>query len=69
MILVACAIGSLGSLWIKSFGFGFFLTLLISAILFFGIYFMILTLMKEKLVLELEKQVIGKVLNRGVKHE
>ena len=68
-VLVACAIGSLGSLWIKSFGFGFFLTLLISAILFFGIYFVILTLMKEKLVLELEKQVIGKVLNRGVKHE
>lgn len=68
-VLVACAIGSLGSLWIKSFGFGFFLALLISAILFFGIYFVILTLMKEKLVLELEKQVIGKVLNRGVKHE
>lgn len=42
---------------------------MISAIIFFAIYFAILTLMKERLVLEVEKQVIDKVLRRGAKHE
>ena len=68
-VLLACVIGVIGSLWIKSVGIGSFITLVISSILFFGIYFIVLTLMKDKLVLELEKQVLGKVLNRGMKHE
>lgn len=68
-VLLASVIGVIGSLWIKSIGIGSFVTLVISSFLFFGIYFIILTLMKEKLVLELEKQVLDKVINRGMKHE
>ena len=68
-VLLASVIGVIGSLWIKSIGVGSFITLAISSVLFFGIYFIVLTFMKEKLVLELEKQVLDKVLNRGMKHE
>lgn len=69
-VLLASVIGVIGALWIKSIGVGSFITLAISSVLFFGIYFIVfLTFMKEKLVLELEKQVLDKVLNRGMKHE
>ena len=68
-VLLASVIGVIGSLWIKSIGVGSFITLAISSVLFFGIYFIVLTFMKEKLVLELEKQILDKVLNRGMKHE
>lgn len=43
---------------------GSFLTLCISAVVFFGVYFLILTIVKEPLVIEMEKQVFGKVLKR-----
>ncbi len=52
-LLVALALGSAASLWVKTLGFGSFLTLSISAVLFFGIYGGILLMMKEELVREM----------------
>ena len=64
-ICIAIAIGSVGSLCIKMLELGNFLTLLLSAIVFFGSYGILLMLMKEPLVLEIEKQGIEKLKKRG----
>ncbi len=61
-LLAAVLVGSVMSLWVPLLGMGSFLTLLISAVLFFGGYGGTLLLMKEKLILELFQQVIGKVI-------
>lgn len=52
---------------VKRMRAGSFITLCVSAVVFFGVYFLILTLAKEPLVLEMEKQVLGKV--RGKKRQ
>ncbi len=49
------------SLWTKRLGLGNFITLVISAVLFFGVYGIILLLTKEKLTIEIFNQVVGKV--------
>lgn len=59
-LIFALALSSLGSLWTKILGFGNFSTLLISVILFFGIYGVIMLLFKEPLVMELFYQVTKK---------
>lgn len=63
-ILIALVFGTLGSVWFKLLGFGNFITLFISAILFFGIYALVLSLAKEPLVLEIEGQVFGRIMNK-----
>lgn len=60
-ILFATMCGMTASVWVSFFDFGVFQTLLVSAICFFGCYIFLLTLTKESLVLELEKQVIDKL--------
>ena len=52
------------SLWIKALNLGSFITLLISAILFFGVYGLFLLLTKEQLVVEIFSQFLGKVLGK-----
>lgn len=52
-------IGGVLAVLIKRMQWGSFMTLCASAIVFFGIYFLILTVMKEPFVLEMEKQVLG----------
>lgn len=54
---IALVLGSLASILVKTLGFGNFLTLAISAILFFGIYWLFLFLTKEPLVSEILNQV------------
>lgn len=51
-IFFACFIGIIFSIGIKALHLGNFLTLLISAILFFGIYSILLIITKEKLIVE-----------------
>lgn len=63
-IVFALVISSIASLWVKSLEFGNFLTLLIAAILFFGIYGLSLLLAKEDLVVEVFNQMIGKISGR-----
>lgn len=52
-LLAALVLCSAASLWVKALGFGDFLTLSISAVLFFGIYGGILWITKEELVREM----------------
>ena len=62
---VALALGSIASIWIRMFDLGYFLTLLISAILFFGIYGVFLLLTKEPMVVEIFQQVIEVILKKN----
>lgn len=63
-ILIGTAIGTGCSFWIKSLGFGDFLTLFVSAVLFFGLYGLFLLIRKEPLVCEIMQQVLGRFLKK-----
>ena len=60
-MVVALAIGCAASVWVKMLGWNSFFTLLLSAILFFGSYGLVLILTHEPLVLEIVNQIFGKV--------
>lgn len=49
-ILLACAVSIFASLWVKMLDFGNFITLVISALLFFGVYCLILMITKEEIM-------------------
>jgi O-antigen/teichoic acid export membrane protein len=66
-IAMAILLGCVCSVWVKAFSIGNFLTLLISAMLFFGIYIVFLIIVKEPLVVEMVGQVWGK-LKRDMKN-
>lgn len=63
-LVVALVLGSAASLWVKSLVLGNFVSLVISAILFFGVYGVFLLLTKEELVVEVFNQVMGKLLRK-----
>lgn len=60
-IILATAIGVVSSGWVKALEMGNFVTLLMSAVLFFGGYAIVLTVLKEPLVWEIENQVFTKI--------
>lgn len=60
-ILLAVICGSTASIWVLFMDFGVFVSLLVSAICFFAVYALVMTFMKDTLVVELEKQVIGRI--------
>lgn len=64
-IVIGLAISALFSMLIKLLGLSSFFTLLLSAIVFFGIYLVVLTVAKEKLVNEIEFQILEKILKKG----
>lgn len=64
-VLGALLLGSAASVWVKGLHMGNFTALMISAILFFGIYGIVLTIWKEPLVLEIEGQVFRKIVKKG----
>lgn len=57
-IVVAVIFSVVGSVWIKKLLCGTFVTLLVSGILFFGLYLLLLTMEREKLIIEIENQVL-----------
>lgn len=57
----ALVLGGVGAYWVKMLSLEAFPTLLLSAVLFFCLYLTVLTITKESLVLEIEKQVFGKL--------
>ena len=59
-LLAALAAGVCLSVWVSNLGLGSFVTLLISAVLFFGGYLLVLLLTKETLVCELLRQFLKK---------
>ena len=60
-IAIALALGSAASLWVSRLGFGNFVTLVISAVLFMGVYAAAMFVMKEPLAREMLQVIIGKV--------
>ena len=62
-ILCALLLGSIASVWVKKLSFGDFSTLVFSAILFFGVYILLLFLLREPLVVEIVNQVKVKLKN------
>lgn len=66
-MILALAMAFAGSFWVLFLHIGNFLTLFISAILFFGIYVIVLLLLKEQLIREVFIQLLEKlhVIKRG----
>lgn len=64
-ILFAIALGIIASIWTKWTQWGAFVTLAFSGIIFFGVYFIILVLMKEPLVCEIKNQIVEKLPKRN----
>lgn len=60
-ILLATVLATIGSIWVKKISFGNFITLMISAILFFAIYSIVLLLRKEPLTNEIRRQIFEKI--------
>ncbi len=51
-IILGLILGTAGSYWFVQFGYGNFITLLVTACLFFGIYGLVLLITREQLVIE-----------------
>ncbi len=60
-IIAGLILGTAASYWAVSAGFGNFVTLLITACLFFGVYGLVLLVTREKLTVEIWDQMIGRI--------
>lgn len=63
-VILATFVGVVSSSWVKMLGMGNFVTLIFLAVLFFGGYGVILTVLKEPLVWEIESQVLKKLTKK-----
>lgn len=61
ILILALFLGSIASLWVKKVFSGSFIVLLNSAILFFGVYFIVLTIAKEPLIYQIEEGLLTKL--------
>ena len=61
-IVIAIILASAGSFWVSFLNLHIFITLLLSATLFFAIYGVSLILMKETLVKEIVSQLLEKIM-------
>lgn len=66
-IVIALFLGSMASLWVKYFQWSNFITLLVSASLFFGVYGLFLLVTKEKLIVETFNLIVDKCLKKDNK--
>lgn len=66
-IIIGIMLGTVFSMWVLTFNLGSFVTLLITAVLFFGVYGLFLLLTKEPLAVEIFNQVISYVKKIVVK--
>lgn len=67
ILILAVFLGSIASLWVKKVFSGSFIVLLNSAILFFGVYFIVLTIAKEPLIYQIEEGLLTKLKKKGKK--
>lgn len=67
ILILALFLGSIASLWAKKVFSGSFIVLLNSAILFFGVYFIVLTIAKEPLIYQIEEGLLTKLKKKGKK--
>lgn len=61
VLVLALFFSTIASLWVKKVFSGSFIVLLMSAILFFGVYLMVLTIAKEPLIYQIEENMILKL--------
>lgn len=61
-ILIALSAGSIVSLWVKILNLGYFFSLVISSLLFWGAYGLVLLILKEELFLEIFNTVKNKII-------
>ena len=64
-IAIALIIGSCAALWVKQLAIEYLGTLALSVVLFMGSYLLVLNILRESLVLELEKQLFKKLRMLG----
>lgn len=64
-IIFALILGSIASLWVKTLELKAFVSLLISAVLFFGVYGIVLLISREELTVEVFSQVVDRFLGKG----
>jgi len=67
VLILALFLGSIASFGVKKVLSGSFVILLISAILFFGVYFIVLTIEKEPLIYQIEESLLTKLKKEGKK--
>ena len=67
ILILELFLGSIASLWVKKVFSGSFIVLLNSAILFFGVYFIVLTIAKEPLIYQIEEGLLTKLKKKGKK--
>lgn len=67
ILILALFLGSIASLWVKKVFSGSFIVLLNSAILFFSVYFIVLTIAKEPLIYQIEEGLLTKLKKKGKK--
>ena len=60
-ILLAVVLAMVSSIWVKTWSLGTFITLMISAILFFTVYAIVLIARKEPLTWEISRQLLQKI--------
>ena len=60
-IVLGLVLGTACSYWCVSFDFGNFITLLVTACLFFGVYGIVLLFTREKLTIEMLSQILDKI--------
>ena len=64
-IILAIILASLASYWVTALNLHVFITLVISAIFFFGVYGLVLIITKEKLVIEILTQIFSKLKHKS----
>ena len=64
-IIIAIVLASFASCWVNLLNLHVFITLVISAILFFGVYGVVLIITKEKLVIEILTQIFNKLRHKS----
>lgn len=64
-IAIALVLGTVASFWVRILDLGSFLTLVISAVLFFGVYGVYLLIRKEEMILEIWNMAARKALRKN----
>ena len=65
-IILACAVSVFASLWVKLLNFGNFVTLIISALLFFGVCCIVLIATKEEIMTDVIIPTLKKKMNKAI---
>jgi len=63
-LIIAVLLASVCSYWVLGTGLGNFMTLAVSAVIFFGVYAIVLLILKEEMILQIFEQLKDKVMSK-----